>query len=77
MSGWTARIDLTTPEITILVTDEAGHERLRARLPVAHHPRSLITLLEALALWSGARLRAAISAAGPLPVGSDESGSRG
>lgn len=72
MSGWTAGVDLTTPEVTILVTDEEGHERLRARLPVAHHPRGLLSLLEALALWSGARLRAAISVDGSEPVGSDD-----
>jgi hypothetical protein len=42
---------------------------LKARLlPSPAHPRAMATLLEAVALWQGTRVRAALSAAGPEGV---------
>lgn len=54
-----ATITVTSEETRILVQDESG-DRLQARLPAlsrAQHPRALATLLEAMALWSGSKLR--------------------
>jgi hypothetical protein len=65
MSGWRTTIRVTSREVKVLVTDEVGDEVIRARLPArADHPRSLLTLLESLALWSGSPVTAAISVAG-------------
>jgi hypothetical protein len=41
----------------LLVTDSLGHDLVKARLPLhSDHPRALLTLLEGLALYAGARL---------------------
>jgi hypothetical protein len=54
--------------VKVLVTDEQGDEVLRTRLPRPNnHPRALLTLLEGVALWSGAPVSAVISAAGLEP----------
>lgn len=48
----------------LLMTDPERSEVLKARLPPhPSHPRALLTLLEGLALWTGAPVTAAISAA--------------
>jgi len=70
--SWSASIHLTGGTAEIVVTDRELNETLRARLPWPHHPRALLTLLEAMALWSGSPIRGALSAAGPAPVFSDE-----
>jgi predicted NBD/HSP70 family sugar kinase len=64
MSCWKATIRVGSREAKLLVTDKEGDELMRARLP-SHpdHPRALLTLLEALALWSGSPSVAAISVA--------------
>ena len=54
-----ATVTATAEETRILVQDASG-DRLVARLPPlrqAAHPRALPSLVEALALWSGARVR--------------------
>jgi hypothetical protein len=59
---WSARVRLRPVKLELVVTD---HERdlLRASLPTPQsHPRALVTLLEGLALWQGAVLRAAVYA---------------
>jgi len=55
------------PEATrVLVTDGSGLSLLKARLPHSpRHPRALATLCEALALWCGRPLRAALAVDGP------------
>jgi len=67
MDRWTTTVEPTPRSVRLLVTDPEGNEVLKAVLPAfPHHPRALLTLLEALALWVGTPLVAAISAA--LPV---------
>lgn len=54
-----ATITATADETRILAQDASG-DRLLARLPpltCAAHPRALPCLVEALALWSGAKVR--------------------
>jgi hypothetical protein len=55
------------PEATrVLATDGSGLSLLKARLPHSpRHPRALATLCEALALWCGRPLRAALAVDGP------------
>jgi hypothetical protein len=61
---WQTTIRVSNREVKVLVTDELGDEVIRARLPRhPDHPRSLLTFLESLALWSGSPLTAAISVA--------------
>lgn len=71
MSHWSATLDLTAESVLLLVREPAGDVRLKARLPEPpHHPRALMTLLEALALWNGEPLCTAIfvaGSAGPSP----------
>jgi hypothetical protein len=56
MSCWKTTVRVESREAKLLVTDEEGDEVMRARLPLhPDHPRALLTLLEALALWSGSR----------------------
>jgi hypothetical protein len=62
MSQWQTTIRVGTRDAKVLVTDEMGDEILRARLPCRpDHPRSLLTMLEGIALWSGRPVIAAIS----------------
>jgi len=55
------------PEATrVLVTDGAGASLLKARLPHSpRHPRALVTLCEALALWCARPVHAALAVDGP------------
>lgn len=55
------------PEITrVLVQNGSEETLLKARLPHSpRHPRAVETLCEALALWSGKRICAALVADGP------------
>jgi hypothetical protein len=65
--SWSARLDVTPQAITVVVTEPEGDEVLKAVFSGApDHPRALLTLLEGVALWSGAPLCAAISAAHPV-----------
>ena len=62
MGRWKATLCVLHDEVKLLVTDEMGDDVLRARLPRrCDHPRAVLTLLEGLAMWSGAVLPAAIS----------------
>lgn len=64
MDRWKVTIRVTSRVLKVLVTDSLGEEMVRARLPLSpDHPRSLLTLLEGLALWNGAPVTAAISVA--------------
>jgi hypothetical protein len=50
----------------VLVQDGPRETLLKARLPpVPAHPRALVTLCEALALWCGQPVRAALAVGGP------------
>jgi hypothetical protein len=50
----------------VLVVDGLPHTLLQARLPHSpRHPRALFTLAEALALWAGRPVSAALAADGP------------
>jgi len=55
------------PEVTrILAQDGPEQTLLKARMPhTPHHPRALVTLCEAVALWCGRPVRAALAADGP------------
>jgi len=62
MDTWTTMVEPTPRSVRLLVTDPEGNEVLKAVLPAfPQHPRALLTLLEALALWVGLPLTAAIS----------------
>lgn len=62
MSLWPTTLRITREEVKVLVTSREGDDLLKARLPIrAHHPRALCTLLEGVALWSGAPVCAVIS----------------
>ncbi|MBC8423031.1 hypothetical protein H8E07_02810 [bacterium] len=64
MSTWRTTLRLAAGSLKVLVTDPAGEDLLKARLPIQpSHPRALLTLLEGAALWSGSPLYAAVSAA--------------
>jgi hypothetical protein len=57
-------LEVTAREARLLVTHAAHGDLLKARLPLEpEHPRSLLTLLEGLSLWSGHRLCVALHAA--------------
>lgn len=63
MDTWTTLVEPTPRSVRLLVTDPEGNEVLKAVLPAfPQHPRALLTFLEALALWLGRPLTAAISA---------------
>jgi hypothetical protein len=54
-------IDSTSEDTRVLATSGASETILKARLSAtAQHPRAVPTLLEALALWQGAPVRAAL-----------------
>lgn len=68
-SLWVA-IDSKYDETRVLATAGPKDTVLKARLSAtAHHPRALPTLLEALALWQGIPVHAAVVADGD-PTGS-------
>ncbi len=59
----TAQLQITKAEARLLISSLEHGDVLKARLPLSpSHPRALLTLLEGIALWSGARLRVAIVA---------------
>lgn len=59
-------IDSTSEGTRVLATAGPTETILKARLSAtAQHPRAVPTLLEALALWEGAPVRAALVADGP------------
>ena len=65
--SWRATLVVTPQAIKVVVTEPGGDEVLKAVFSgYPDHPRALLTLLEGLALWSGAPLCAAISAAHPV-----------
>lgn len=58
-----AQLHLTRQRVRLLITNRDDGDILKARLPVSPaHPRALLTLLEGVALWSGAKLCTAIVA---------------
>lgn len=64
MDTWMTMVEPTPRSVRLLMTDPEGNEVLKAVLPAfPQHPRALLTLLEALALWVGVPLTAAIFAA--------------
>lgn len=64
MDRWKTTVQPTRRSVRLLMTDADRNEVLKAALPLyPQHPRALLTLLEALALWAGQPLTAAISAA--------------
>lgn len=64
MQRWRTTLHLGSSSVKLLMTDEEGHDILRARLPRrSDHPRALLTLLEGLALWCGVPVTAVVSAA--------------
>ena len=63
MTQWPTTIRLGAEELKLLVTSPRGDDRIKARLPLRPpHPRALLSLLEAVALFSGEPLVAVISA---------------
>jgi hypothetical protein len=62
-------IDPHPHETRILAMAGPGETLLKARLrPHPQHPRAATTLLEALSLWQGAQVRAALCADTPPPL---------
>lgn len=65
MPPWTALLKFEPCQILMTIQSLDGEVMLRARLPMPpRHPRSLLDLLEALALFNGHPLDAVLSAAG-------------
>lgn len=63
-----AQLRTTQSEVRLLITSPEWGDVLKARLPLPPaHPRALLTLLEGIALWSGAALSAAIVAEPDCP----------
>ena len=85
MLEWKTMVQPTRLAVRLLILDPEGNEVLKARLPsLPQHPRALLALLEAVAMWAGQTVTAAISVpstldprfgealfhGGPLPVDS-------
>jgi hypothetical protein len=67
MEQWKVTLWLRPDEVKLLVKAPDGDDLLKAQFPApAVHPRALLTLLEALALWCGTPLCVAIPAGGPV-----------
>lgn len=67
MDRWKTTVQPAPRAVRLLMTDPDHNERLKAALPpFPQHPRALLTLLEALSLWVGQPLTAAISAEHPV-----------
>jgi len=65
MDTWMTMVEPTPRSVRLLVTDPEGNEVLKAVMPgFPQHPRALLTLLEAVALWVGVPLVAVLSATG-------------
>jgi hypothetical protein len=61
--SWVTSVELRPLQVRLLLTcPQSQSELLRARLPSPRHPRALLGLLEAMALWQGHPLRAAVFA---------------
>lgn len=66
MALWPTTMRMGRRELKLLVTSPTGDDLIKARLPILPaHPRSLLTMLEGVALWSGEPLYVVISAADP------------
>lgn len=78
--GWHTTVEVQPQTIWVWVTDATGRDVLRAALPrPPGHCRALLTLLEGLALWSGAPLGVVIGVDHPVsdslglgPFGAEE-----
>ena len=71
MSSWKASIHLDSKYLRILVTDYLGDDLCKVRFPNhCCHPRSLTSFLEALALWNGVAINAAIFVTKDAPASS-------
>ncbi len=69
MNTWKTTVQPTRGVVRLLMTDPDRNEILKAALPpVPQHPRALLTLLEALSLWVGQPLTAAVSATHPVDL---------
>lgn len=67
MDTWKTTLQPTRRSARLLMTDPQSNEILKAALPpFPQHPRALLTLLEALALWVGEPITTAISAEPPV-----------
>ncbi len=65
--AWQATVEVTPETLWVWVTEPRGRDVMRAALPRGgEHPRALVTLLEGLALWSGAPLGAVIGVDHPV-----------
>jgi hypothetical protein len=65
--AWQATAEVTRETLWVWVTGPSGRDVMRAALPRGdEHPRALVTLLEGLALWSGAPLGAVIGVDHPV-----------
>jgi hypothetical protein len=65
--GWHATVEVQPTTIWVWVTAPTGRDVLRAALPRAPgHYRALLTMLEGLALWSGAPLHGVIGVDHPV-----------
>jgi hypothetical protein len=70
MAAWRSALQVNGSTIRLLVTSSAGDDLLKAQLPArAKHPRSLLTVLEGMSLWSGHPMHAAISVVGAVDPG--------
>lgn len=64
MPPWEARLRIDRLGARLLISDELGHDLLKARLPLSpDHPRALLTLLEGVALYGGSTLSVVTSVA--------------
>lgn len=62
MTPWPTTLRIER-DIRLLVRNSQGDDLIKARLPLRPaHPRALVTILEGVALFGGAPLRAVISA---------------
>ncbi len=65
--GWHAMVEVQSKTIWLWVTGTTGRDVLRAALPrEPGHYRALLTMLEGLALWSGAPLEVVIGVDCPV-----------
>lgn len=54
LRSWKSRLQVLPNQAKLLLTDPLQGDVLKARLPLCpRHPRALLTLLEAMALWQG------------------------
>ncbi|MFN8625804.1 MAG: hypothetical protein U0587_07475 [Candidatus Binatia bacterium] len=66
-TGWHATVEVRATTIWVWVSGASGRDVLRAALPrTPKHPRALLTMLEGLALCSGAPLSVVIGVDHPV-----------